>query len=115
MKTPKNEIKWKTTKLDDHVKNEMTLEQIAYKVLNKIFHNYSIWQNEGFSYFKDKINNKIRNKQKVIKVTLSPFNKPVKGIFLGLGDNGCLQVKVGTTIFDYYSVETISFPIDDLP
>ena len=114
LKTPKNEIKWKTTKLNDHVKNDMPLEQIAYKILNKIFHNYSIWQNEDFSYFKEKINNKIKNKQKVINVTLNSFNEPVKGIFLGLGDNGCLQVRVGTSIFDYYSVETISFPIDDL-
>jgi len=113
LKTPKNETKWKTTKLNDHVKIEIPLEQIAYKVLNKIFNNYSIWQNKDFSYFKEKINNNIRNKQKAINVTLNSFNKPVKGIFLGLGDNGCLQVKVGTTIFDYYSVETISFPMDD--
>ena len=48
-------------------------------------------------------------------MTLSSSNKPVKGVFLGLGENGCLQVKVGTTIFEYYSVESISFPIHDLP
>jgi biotin-(acetyl-CoA carboxylase) ligase len=93
----------------------MPLEQIAYTVLNKIFYNYSIWQNEDFSYFKEKINNKIRNKQKVINVSINSSNKPIKGIFLGLGDTGSLQVKVGTIIFDYYSVETISFPLDELP
>ena len=31
-----------------------------------------------------------------------------------LGDDGCLQVQVGNSILDYYSVESITFPVDDL-
>ncbi len=113
LKTPKNQTKWKTTKLNDHIKNKMSLEQISYKLLNKIFYNYYIWQDEGFFYFKNKINDNIKNRLKTINLTFNSFKKPIKGIFLGLGDDGCLQVKVGNSIFDYYSVETISFPSDD--
>ena len=38
----------------------------------------------------------------------------IKGVFLGLGDDGCLQVQVGNRSLDYYSVESITFPVDDL-
>ena len=114
LKTPKNEIKWKTTKLSDHVKNKMSLEQISYKILNKVFNNYFIWQEEGFSHFKNKINQYIRNRKKTICLTFNSFKKPITGVFLGLGDNGCLQVQVGKDILDYYSVESITFPVVDL-
>ena len=59
-------MKWKTTKLDDHIKYKMSLEQISHKILNKIFYNYFIWQDEGFSHFKNKINGHIRNRKKKI-------------------------------------------------
>ena len=114
LKTPKNEMKWKTTKLNDHIKNKMSLEQISHKILNKIFHNYFIWQDEGFSHFKNNINEHIRNRKKTIILTFNPFKKRIKGVFLGLGDDGCLQVQVGNRTLDYYSVESITFPVDDL-
>jgi len=114
LKTPKNELKWKTTKLNDHIKNKMSLEQISHKILNKIFHNYFIWQDEGFSHFKNDINEHIRNRKKTIILTFNPFKKRIKGVFLGLGDDGCLQVQVGNSILDYYSVQSITFPVDDL-
>tara|TARA_B100000989_G_scaffold295217_1_gene275788 strand:- start:161 stop:901 length:741 start_codon:yes stop_codon:yes gene_type:complete len=113
-KTPINEIKWKTTKLNDYIKNKMSLEQISYKILNKIFHNYFMWQDMGFSPFKNKINEHIRNREKIIRLTFNSLKKPIIGVFLGLGDDGCLQVQVGKSILNYYSVETITFPLDDI-
>ena len=114
VKTPKSETKWKTTKINDHIKNKMSLEQISYIILNKIFHNYFIWQDEGFSYFKNKINDHIRYREQTISLTLNSSKKPITGIFLGLGEDGCLQVQVENDILNYYSVESITFPLDDL-
>ena len=114
LKTPKNLTKWKTTKLSDHILNKMSLEHISYKILNKIFHNYSTWQDKDFFYFKEKINSNIRNKEKVINLTLNSSKIQIKGIFLGLGEKGSLQVKVGSSICDYYSVQSVTFPTDNL-
>tara|TARA_S200000501_G_scaffold367095_1_gene402937 strand:+ start:212 stop:952 length:741 start_codon:yes stop_codon:yes gene_type:complete len=114
VKTPQYETKWKTTKINDYIKNKMSLEQISYKILNKIFFNYFIWQDEGFSYFKNRINKYIRNREKKISLTFNSLKQPITGVFLGLGNDGCLQVQVENNILDYYSVETITFPVDDL-
>ena len=65
-------------------------------------------------YFKEKINSYIRNKEKVINLTLNSSKIQTKGIFLGLGEKGGLQVKVGSSICDYYSVESVTFPFDNL-
>ena len=51
LKTPKIDSIWKTTKLNDYIKNKMSLEQISYKILYKIFQNYFIWQHNGFFFF----------------------------------------------------------------
>ena len=114
LKTPKNVTKWKTTKLNDHILNKMSLEHISYKILNKIFLNYSTWQDKDFFYFKQKINSNIRNKEKVINLTLNSSKIQIKGIFLGLGEKGSLQVKVGSSVHDYYSVESVTFPFDNM-
>ncbi len=114
LKTPRDETKWKTTKLNDYINNKMSLEQISYKILNKIFNNYYIWQDVGFYYFKNKINDNIRNRKKTISITFNSFKKPINGTFLGIGDYGSLKVRIGTDIYNYYSVESISFPVDDL-
>ena len=49
------------------------------------------------------INNKI-----VIKLN-SQFSD-INGIFLGLGDNGSLKIKVDNEFLEYYSVDSFFFP-----
>ena len=80
LKTPKNETKWKTTKLNDHIKNKMYLEKISHKILNKIFNNYCIWQDEGFSYVTNHINVHIRNRKKKSIFISNNYKKNKKGI-----------------------------------
>ena len=53
------------------------------------------------------INNKI-----VIK--LNSQSEDINGVFLGLGDNGCLQIKVDNEILEYYSVDSFFFPDEEL-
>ena len=113
-KTPVKETIWDTTKLDDYVSNKMSLEKISYKILEKTFTSYFIWQDHGFCYFKEKINNNIRNIKNNVNIILDPFSKPINGTFLGLGEKGSLQVKVGDSVLNYYSVHSIKFPIDKL-
>ena len=55
VKTPQYETKWKTTKINDYIKNKMSLEQISYKILNKIFFNYVVIPKIG-NYVKIKHN-----------------------------------------------------------
>ena len=113
-KNPQNDKKWNTTKLNDHTKNDYTNKFIANMLLKNIFKNYVIWQEQGFKFFKKKINHKIKNINKKIIVEFNSNLNNVSGIFLGLGDNGSLKIKVGEEYFEYYSVESFYFPDKEL-
>ena len=52
LKKPQNEIKWKTTKLYDHINKEFSLKYIANVILKITFKNYAIWEDKGFNFFK---------------------------------------------------------------
>ncbi len=109
-KTPKNDCKWYTTKLIEHSNNYFSLKQIANMLLEKVFKNYYIWTNRGFVFFKEKINNNLNNINKKIIVNLNSNLNDVSGIFVGLGENGSLKIKVDDKYFEYYSVENFFFP-----
>jgi len=110
LKTPKNEIKWFTTKLYDHIDNEFSLKYIADILLKIIFRNYSIWENKEFNFFRNKINKYIYNINKQIIIKLNSKSEGISGVFLGLGDNGSLKIKVGNKYSEYYSIESLFFP-----
>jgi BirA family biotin operon repressor/biotin-[acetyl-CoA-carboxylase] ligase len=110
VKVPENEIKWKTTKLNDHLINDFTLKYIANMLLKTIFKNYVIWEAKGFIFFKNKLNNNLKNINNNIVIRLNSDLNNISGIFLGLGDNGSLKIKVGNEIFEYYSVESLFLP-----
>ena len=42
-KTPVNEEKWETTKIDDYIDLNFSLKEIALKILDQLFLNYQIW------------------------------------------------------------------------
>ena len=48
---PQNEIKWKTTKLYDHINKDFSLKHIANVILKITFKNYAIWEDKGFNFF----------------------------------------------------------------
>jgi BirA family biotin operon repressor/biotin-[acetyl-CoA-carboxylase] ligase len=54
LKKPQNEIKWKTTKLYDHINKDFSLKYIANVILKITFKNYAIWEDKGFNFFKKK-------------------------------------------------------------
>ena len=110
VKVPQNEIKWDTTKLNDHLINDFSLKYIANLLLKIIFKNYVIWEAKGFIFFKNKLNNNFKNINNNIVIRLNSDLNNISGIFLGLGDNGSLKIKVGKEIFEYYSVESLFFP-----
>ena len=110
VKVPQNEIKWDTTKLNDHLINDFSLKYIANMLLKIIFKNYVIWEAKGFIFFKNKLNNELKNINNNIVIRLNSDLNNISGIFLGLGDNGSLKIKVGNEIFEYYSVESLFFP-----
>ena len=114
VKAPQNENKWDTTKLNDHLINDFSLKYIANMLLKIIFKNYVIWEVKGFIFFKNKLNNNLKNINNNIVIRLNSDLKKISGIFLGLGDNGSLKIKVGKEIFEYYSVENLFFPDVDL-
>ena len=114
LKKPQNEIKWKTTKLYDHVNKDFSLKYIANVILKIIFKNYVIWEDKGFNFFKKKINNTIHNINNKIFIKLNSQSKEVNGVFLGLGDNGSLKIKVDNEFLEYYSVDSFFFPDEDL-
>ena len=109
LKVPKNETKWKTTKLNNYIKNERSVEEIAYEILDKTFQNYLIWKERNFIFFQDRINSTFKNINDEIEIKLSNINKPIAGIFLGLAETGAFKIKVGDKIYEYYSVESFSF------
>ncbi len=114
LKTPQNETKWSTTKLYDHIKKDYSLKYIANTILKIIFKNYFIWEEKGFDIFKKKINKNIYNINKKIVIKLNSQTNDVSGVFLGLGDNGSLKIKVSNKFLEYYSVESFFFPNDEL-
>ena len=114
LKEPQNEIKWITTKLYDHINKNFSLKYIANVILKKIFKNYVIWEDKGFNFFKKKINNTIHNINKKIVIKLSSQSKNINGVFLGLGDNGSLKIKVDNDFLEYYSVDSFFFPDEEL-
>ena len=109
-KNPSHEIKWKTTKLSDYLEKELSIKNIANILLKKIFKNYCIWNEKGFIFFKNKINYSFKNVNKRIIIKINSKHHFVDGIFLGLGDNGSLRVKVDNELIEYFSVESFFFP-----
>jgi len=63
-KSPEIEDKWETTNITDYIDLKMSLQEIAYEVLNQFFFNYKIWNENGFIFFKDKINSFLKYKMK---------------------------------------------------
>ena len=114
LKKPQNEIKWKTTKLYDHINKDFSLKYIANVILKITFKNYAIWEDKGFNFFKKKINNTIYNINNKIVIKLNSQSKDVNGVFLGIGDNGSLKIKVDNEFLEYYSVDNFFFPDEEL-
>ncbi len=113
-KTPKKETKWNTTKLYDHIDNDFSLKYIANMILKIIFKNYFIWENKGFNFFRNKISKCIYNINNKIVIKLNNQSMKISGVFLGLGDNGSLKIKVGNEYLEYYSIESSFFPDEEL-
>ena len=109
LKIPNLEIKWATTRLYDHVRNSLPIEDISLKILNKVFDNYISWEKFGFKFFKNDLNKNISNINKKIIININSNSDPLKGIFLGLGDNGGLKIKSNSKITEYFTVENFSF------
>ena len=86
-----------------------------YLIKRKItFKNYVIWQDKGFNFFKKKINNTIYNINNKIVIKLNSQSNDINGVFLGLGDNGSLKIKVENEFLEYYSVDSFFFPDEEL-
>ena len=114
LKTPQNETKWYTTKLKDHTNKDFSLKYVANIILKTIFKNYYIWEDKGFNFFKKKINNIIYNVNNKIVIKLNSQSNNIKGVFLGLGDNGSLKIKVDNEFLEYYSVDSFFFQDEEL-
>jgi len=109
LKNPIDDQKWHTTKVNDHVNLKLSLEQIAYVILKKVFFNYKIWNDKGFIYFKEKINKYIKYRGDVININFNSNTKSLRGILLGLGNNGFLMINSGTSILEYNSIDSYHF------
>ena len=83
-------------------------------MLKIIYKNYTIWEDKGFNFFKKKINNSIHNINNKIVIKLNSQSKDINGVFLGLGDNGSLKIKVDNEFTEYYSVDSFFFPDEEL-
>ena len=114
LKVPTLDSKWKTTKLNDYIDKNISLERIGLKILNKIFINYTLWAKYGFDIFYNKINPYIKNINECITFKISSKSEFIKGVFLGLGINGGLKIKNKNDIIEYFSIESFSFPEDDI-
>ena len=114
LKKPQNEIKWKTTKLYDHINNDFSLKYIANVILKITFKNYTIWEEKGFNFFKKKINNNIYNFNNKIVIKLNSQSEDINGVFLGLGDDGSLKIKIDNEFLEFYSVDSFFFPDEEL-
>ena len=109
LKNPTLEIKWDTTKLIDHVKGNLPKEEIAFKMLKKVYDNYFLWEKSGFNFFLNIINKNIKNIDKNVVIKLTSKSDPINGVFLGLGENGGFKIKTDTNITEHYSIESFSF------
>ena len=98
----------------DHINKEFSLKYIANIILKITFKNYVIWEDKGFNFFKKKINNTIYNINNKIVIKLNSQSKDINGVFLGLGDNGSLKIKVDKKFLEYYSVDSFFFPDEEL-
>jgi biotin-(acetyl-CoA carboxylase) ligase len=86
----------------------MSLQDIAYEVLNQFFFNYKIWNENGFIFFKDKINSLLKYKMKNISIKFNSKTETISGTFLGLGDTGTIRLASGTDIYEYNSIDNYS-------
>ena len=114
LKVPSDDIKWKTTKLYDYIDKIISLENIALKILNKVFINCVLWETHGFDFFYIKINPFIKNINETIIIKPSYKSILINGIFLGVGENGGLKAKVNNDIVEYFSIDSFSFSKDGL-
>ena len=114
LQVPALETKWKTTKLNDYIDKNISVEKMGLKILNKIFINYTLWENNGFDIFYKKINPYINNINDSIIIKTSDKSTLINGIFLGLGKNGGLKIKKDNDFFEYFSIDSFSFPKDDI-
>ena len=114
LKNPQNQSKWNTTKLCDHTNKDFSIKYIANAILKVIFKNYFIWEDKGFGCFKKKINRSIYNINRKIVLKFNSQSKDIIGVFLGLGDNGSLKIKVDNEFLEYYSVDSFFFLDEEL-
>ena len=105
-KTPVNEEKWETTKIDDYINLNFSLKEIALKILDQLFLNYQIWNEKEFIYFREKINIFLKYRTKVIVINLNSNKNNLSGILLGLGDTGTMMIDSGSGVFEYNSIES---------
>ena len=98
----------------DHVNKDFSLKHIANVILKTIFKNYAIWENKGFNFFKNKVNDYIYNINNKIVIKLNSQSQDINGIFLGLGDNGSLKIKVDNEVLEFFSVDSFFFPDEEL-
>jgi len=73
-----------------------------------------LWANHGFDIFYKKINPYIKNINESIIIKTSAKSKLINGIFLGLGKNGGLKIKKENDFFEYFSIDSFSFPKDNI-
>ncbi len=104
--TPVNEEKWKTTKVNDYTNLNLSLKEIAYKILDRFFFNYQIWNEKKFIFFKEKINNFLKYRTKDITINLNSNNNTLSGILLGLGDKGTMMIDSGSGVLEYNSIDS---------
>ena len=107
-KSPEIEDKWEPTNITDYIDLKMSLQEIAYEVLNQFFFNYKIWNENGFIFFKDKINSFLKYKMKTISIKFNSNTETISGTFLGLGDAGTIKLASGTDIYEYNSIDNYS-------
>ena len=62
----------------------------------------------------DQSSDDIKNINESISFKISSKSKLIKGVFLGLGINGGLKIKNKNDIIEYFSIESFSFPKDDI-
>jgi BirA family biotin operon repressor/biotin-[acetyl-CoA-carboxylase] ligase len=107
-KSPEIEEKWETTNITDYIDLKISLQDVAYEVLNQFFFNYKIWNENGFIFFKDKINSLLKYKMENISIKFNSNMGTISGTFLGLGDTGTIRLASGTDIYEYNSIDNYS-------
>jgi BirA family biotin operon repressor/biotin-[acetyl-CoA-carboxylase] ligase len=107
-KSPEIEEKWETTNINDYINLKISLQDVAYEVLNQFFFNYKIWNENGFIFFKDKINSLLKYKMENISIKFNSNMETISGTFLGLGDTGTIRLASGKDIYEYNSIDNYS-------